>query len=83
MLGKMQDLIGIGRKTRDKRYKGVATIGITFTNDNCKCDNCMYLLHKEKRKDEEGNEHIKYYCMISSCVKKGIKVYGKKDKAVS
>lgn len=36
----------------------------------------MYLLHKMKRKDEEGNQHIKYYCMIRKCVKRGDGVNG-------
>lgn len=48
----------------------VFNIGITFTNSNCKCDSCMFLLHKQKIKDCDGNIKIKYYCMIKNCVKK-------------
>ncbi len=65
-----------------KNYKGVAAIGITFTNDNCKCDNCIFLLHKAKSRDAEGNTHITYYCMIKDCIKKGDRHNGKKDKAI-
>ncbi|SKC77765.1 hypothetical protein [Maledivibacter halophilus] len=45
-------------------------MGRTFSNQY-KCDHCLYLLHKEKRKDIDGQEHIRYYCMIKNCVKEG------------
>lgn len=43
-------------------------MGRTF-GSKFKCDYCLYLLHKEQRKDEDGQKHTKYYCMIKNCVK--------------
>lgn len=43
--------------------------GISFRKSDCKCDRCIFLMHRAEMTNKDGRKTTRLYCMIPKCIK--------------
>ena len=51
--------------------------GITFTKSDCKCTSCQYIMHVERRNEQDdGSYDLKIWCQLANCPNGGDLIEG-------